>query len=140
MAVGSLIKDNCMAEAEDNIVDKLEAATRGDMKEVKTEIKEVGQTIIKKAMSSNRAVVLQTAALIITLLGLAVAAERRITTIEVKSAQEVSARVEQDKMMLEAIRMIQDQNRVTNENQIKIATIIERIERRHDIEDQRRSR
>jgi len=95
--------------------------------------------LVGKTISTNKAVILQTLALIVTLVGLAIAAERRITTIEVKTALETQARVDQDQAMLEAIRKLQDATSKLSENQVRVVTILDSIEKRHDRVDTRKS-
>ena len=112
--------DKHLDEVADKAVNKLE----GDL---------VGKTI-----STNRAVILQTLALIVTLVGLAIAAERRITTIEVKSNLETQARVDQDKALYEAIVKLQDATSSLSVNQVRVATILDSIEKRHDLVDRRK--
>lgn len=81
-----------------------------------------------KQVSAHKAIVLQTIALIIVLLGLAVAAERRLTTIEVKATQETGA-----------ITKLQDAVMLLSNNQIRVVTLLDKIEQRHLLEDQRKA-
>lgn len=95
--------------------------------------------IVSKTISTNKAVILQTIALIITLVGLAIAAERRITTIEVKTTMETQARIDQDRAMLEAIQKLQDATSRLSENQVRVVTILDGIEKRHALVDTRKA-
>jgi uncharacterized protein YbcI len=96
--------------------------------------------LVGKTISTNKAVILQTIALIITLVGLAIAAERRITTIEVKTTLETQARVDQDKAMIDAIQKLQDETTKLSNNQVRVVTLLDEIEKRHDRIDQARIR
>lgn len=109
------------------------------LQKVEDEVVQVEKSILKKTLTSNKAIVLQTIALIVTLVGLAIAAERRITTIEVKTAIETQARVDQDRAMLEAIQRLQDQTKMLSENQVKVVTLLDSIDKRHYLEDERRA-
>jgi hypothetical protein len=104
----------------------------GEVEKAEGEVVQVGRSIL------NKAVVLQTIALIVTLIGLAIAAERRITTIEVKTSIETQARVDQERAMLEAIQKLQDQTRALSESQVRVVTILDEMNRRLALEDARR--
>jgi hypothetical protein len=112
--------------------DRVEALER-----VEKEVAEVEKRIVRKTLTSNMAIVLQTVALIITLISLAVAADRRITIIEVKTATEIQARVTQDQVILDAIQRLQDVTKSLSENQVRAITILDVIDKRHALEDQR---
>jgi hypothetical protein len=104
----------------------------GEVEKAEGEVVQVGRSIL------NKAVVLQTIALIVTLIGLAIAAERRITTIEVKTSIETQARVDQERAMLEAIQKLQDQTRALSESQVRVVTILDEMNKRLALEDARR--
>jgi hypothetical protein len=91
----------------------------------------------KKFISPNMAIVLQTIALIIALFGLVVAAERRINTIEMKTAFEIETRSTQDKAMMDAIRGLQEATSQMSGNQVRVVTLLDKIEQRHTLEDQK---
>lgn len=112
--------------------DRLHSETEGVVERLEKDM-------ASKTISSNKAVILQTIALIVTLVGLAIAAEKRITTIEVKTAQEIQARLEQDNAMLSAIQKLQDVTSKLSENQVRVVTILETIDKRHNLEDARRA-
>lgn len=105
---------------------------------IEEEVKVVVRDILARALSANKAVILQTLAIIIALVTLVVAAERRMTTIEVKTTLEIQARVEQDQAMLSAIQRLQDATTSLAENQVRVVTLLDGIEKRHDIADHRK--
>ena len=83
---------------------------------IKGEVEAVEMSVLKKTFMSNKAIIIQTIALIVTLLGLALAAEHRITVVE----------------------KLQAATSAISENQIRVVTVLDGIDKRHALEDQRR--
>jgi len=69
--------------------------------------------------------------LIITLIGLAIAAERRITTVEIKTENEIQIRAQADASLLDAIQKLQTETKELSQSQVRIVTILDVIDRRN---------
>jgi hypothetical protein len=110
----------------------------GLLQKIEHEVQKVDREMIKKTVTSSRAIILQTIALIITLVGLAVVAERRMTTIEIKTTTEIERRMEADKALFDAVRDLQISTKGLSESQIRVVTVLDGIDKRHTLEDQRR--
>lgn len=124
-------------------LEKIERDIANVEREVSTIHKDVEKMeygMIKKTLSSNKAIVLQTIALVLVLIGLAVANEHRLTSLEIKQEAETMVRTENDNRMMDAIKALQAVTTNISENQIRVVTILDGIEKRHAVEDGRRPR
>jgi hypothetical protein len=81
-----------------------------------------------RPVATNKGLIIQTILFIITLIGIAVANERRITTIEVRSALET-----------DIVAKLQSVTTLLSDNQIRVVVLLDKIEERHRLEDQRRA-
>jgi len=84
--------------------------------------------------STNRAVLIQTVILVLTLLGIAIAADRRVTVVEDKLSAEVATRVDQNckhDVILE--KLVAGQEFLTA-NQSKVEAILSIIQKQYEFE------
>jgi hypothetical protein len=88
--------------------------------------------------STNKAVLVQTIILVITLLSIAVAADRRVTSVEGALAAEKAVREVVDKQYGEILKQLQHNQNLTIENQARVTALVDKIEKRHDNEDRRK--
>ena len=101
--------------------------------QIGNEVLRMERGISVKTITSTKAIIIQTVALIITLIGFAIAAERRLTTIEVQSANETQIRAQADAYLLESIKKLQDKTELLSENQVRVATILDVIDKRNAV-------
>lgn len=101
------------------------------IEQLEEEVFEVDRKISTRTIAANKAIVIQTIALIITLIGLAIAAERRITTVEIKTENEIQIRAQADASLLDAIQKLQTETKELSQSQVRIVTILDVIDRRN---------
>lgn len=109
-----------------------------EVERVETEVERVEADMKNKNVSSNRAITIQTIMLVVTLVGIAMAAERRLTAHEVqmKAETEVRQRIDSDHAQL--IKSLQDAQIRVIENQARVITLLEVVDKRHSLEDSKR--
>jgi hypothetical protein len=111
----------------------------GWAKRVNRNLKEIIMTEVE-AKSNHRSILLQTIILVITLFGMAIAADRRVTTVENSLKAEVEIRQINTRQHEDRIKAIESVQASSVANETRLITLIEVIEKRHTLEDQQRVR
>jgi hypothetical protein len=89
---------------------------------------------------NNRAILIQTIILVVTLLSIAIAADRRVTVVEDNLRSEVEVRKTINKQHDAVLEKLQSNEQKVIENQARVAALLEVVVQRHSLEDQRKSR
>jgi hypothetical protein len=83
--------------------------------------------------------IIQTGMFVLALLGIAIAAERRMTAVETNYASEHEIRITHEKWMAEVITNMQGEIKELQKAQVRVVTKLDEMDKRHATEDIRRA-
>ncbi len=100
---------------------------------------EIKEMVQGRVVGTNKAIFLQTIAVVLSLVGIAIAFEHRVTIVEERTRVEAQQRVAADTVMLRLIEKLQDSNATALQNQARVITLLDVIDKRHSLVDARKA-